>query len=224
MISKKRTSSTSGFGRCRCRAASTAVGRTLAQTKIGDRLGLSVAAIWRGQQALFAPTADYVLQGGDILLTVGREERVSQLTQEGLKVGRNGNDGRISARGVRFIELLLAPHSPAEGHTIRELEFRKKYRLYGSGAAARRSQLPHRRRQYEVQDGRLDPHGRAARAHKSAAERAQLYRFGARLERSAGGRTPGHNGRPRLSAQRSLRRSPAYRSFSRCSLLLSSFF
>ena len=107
--------------------ASTAVGRTLAQTKIGDRLGLSIAAIWRGQQALFAPTADYVLQGGDILLTIGREERVSQLMQEGLKVGRNGNDGRISARGVRFIELLLAPHSPAEGHTIRELEFRKKY-------------------------------------------------------------------------------------------------
>lgn len=108
-------------------AASPIVGRTLTQTDIGDRLGLTVAAIWRGQQALFAPRADYVLQGGDILLTVGREERITQLAQEGLKVGRNGNDGSISARGVRFIELLLAPHSDAEGHTIRELEFRKKF-------------------------------------------------------------------------------------------------
>ena len=107
--------------------SSATVGRTLAQTKIGDRLGLSIAAIWRGQQALFAPSADYVLQGGDILLTIGREERVSQLTQEGLKVGRNGSGESISARGVRFIELLLAPHSLAESHTIRELEFRKKY-------------------------------------------------------------------------------------------------
>ncbi len=108
-------------------AASPIVGRTITQTRIGDRLGLTIAAIWRGQQALFAPRADYVLQGGDILLTVGREERITQLVQEGLKVGRNGNDGSISARGVRFIELLLAPHSDAEGHTIRQLEFRKKY-------------------------------------------------------------------------------------------------
>lgn len=80
-------------------AASSMVGRTLTQTDIGDRLGLTVAAIWRGQQALFAPRADYVLQGGDILLTVGREERITQLAQEGLKVGRNGNDGSISRAG-----------------------------------------------------------------------------------------------------------------------------
>jgi hypothetical protein len=28
---------------------------------------------------------------------------------------------------IRFIELLLAPHSLADGHAIRKLEFRKKY-------------------------------------------------------------------------------------------------
>ncbi len=104
-------------------------GKNLSRCGIGERLGLAVAAIWRGRQAILAPSPDQVVQPGDILLVVGREERVSQLTGQGLKIGREGANGHISARGVSLIEVMPAPHSQAEGKTLKELEFRKKYGL-----------------------------------------------------------------------------------------------
>ncbi len=104
--------------------------KTLAQTDIGGRLGLSVVAIWHGRQAIFAPSPQQMIQEGDILLIIGREDRVMQLNELGLKIGRdatsNGN-GHISTRGVSFVEMVLAPHSQAEGHSLKELEFRRSY-------------------------------------------------------------------------------------------------
>jgi di/tricarboxylate transporter len=102
------------------------VGMQLSQTEIGGRLGLAVVAIWRGRQAIFAPPPDQEICAGDILLTVGREERVNQLAQHGVTIGRE-TDGHVSARGVSFVEVIPAPHSSAEGQTLRELDFRKNY-------------------------------------------------------------------------------------------------
>jgi di/tricarboxylate transporter len=103
------------------------VGKTLAQIGIGQKLGLAIAAIWHGRQAIFAPAPDQTLRAGDILLTVGREDRVSQLNDQGLKVGRNSHNGHMSTRGVSFIEVLPAPHSSVEGKSLKEIEFRKRY-------------------------------------------------------------------------------------------------
>jgi di/tricarboxylate transporter len=102
-------------------------GKKLGQTQIGGQLGLAVAAIWRGRQAIFAPSPDLNLMTGDILLTVGRGERVSQLASQGVKIGREPANGHVSPRGVSFVEVILAPHSQAEGHTLRELDFRKNF-------------------------------------------------------------------------------------------------
>ncbi len=109
-------------------AQSPLVEKTLAQTGIGGKLGLTVAAIWHGRQAIFAPSPQQMIQEGDILLTVGREDRVKQLIDQGLKVGRESfTNGHISARGVSFVEILLAPHSRAEGYSLKELEFRRNF-------------------------------------------------------------------------------------------------
>ncbi|HEY3341997.1 MAG TPA: SLC13 family permease, partial [Anaerolineae bacterium] len=102
-------------------------GKKLGQTEIGGRLGLAVAAIWRGKQAIFAPAPEQLIQKGDVLLTVGREDRVTQLSALGAAVGREQADGHISPRGLSFVEVALAPHSKAEGFTLRDLEFRNKY-------------------------------------------------------------------------------------------------
>jgi di/tricarboxylate transporter len=107
---------------------SPAVEKTLAATDIGKRLGLTVVAIWHGRQAIFAPSPQQMVQAGDILLTIGREERVMQLNNMGYKVGREASmNGRISTRGVSFVEMILAPHSRAEGYSLKELEFRRNY-------------------------------------------------------------------------------------------------
>ncbi len=107
------------------------IGRTLAQIGIGSRLGVAVAAIWRDHESIFAPSPAQVLHPNDVLLTIGREERVSKMVEEGFKVGREAHNGHISERGVAFVEVLLAPRSSAEGYTLKDLEFRKKYGFTG---------------------------------------------------------------------------------------------
>ena len=101
--------------------------KSLAESRIGEQLGLAVAGVWHGRQAIFSPLPDQVIQPGDILLIVGREERVRQLTGLGLKIGRDNTNNHISARGVSLIEAMPAPHSQALGRTLRELEFRTRY-------------------------------------------------------------------------------------------------
>jgi di/tricarboxylate transporter len=108
---------------------STLANRSLAKSLIGEQLGLSVAGVWRGRQAIFSPSPDQVIHPGDILLVVGREERVQQLTQMGVRIGRETTNNHISTRGVSLIEAVVAPHSQALGHTLRELGFRARYRF-----------------------------------------------------------------------------------------------
>jgi di/tricarboxylate transporter len=103
--------------------------RPLSESSIGERFGLAVAGVWHGHQAIFAPLPDQVIHPDDILLIVGREDRVSALADVGLKIGRENSNTHISERGVSFIEVMPAPHSQAIGHTLRELEFRTKYRF-----------------------------------------------------------------------------------------------
>ncbi len=112
----------------RIQPASPLANKTLIEGGIGEQLGLAVAGVWHGRQAVFAPPPDHVVYAGDILLVVGREERVQQLAEQGCHIGREKNGGEhISARGVSFVEAVLAPQSLALNHTLRELEFRNKY-------------------------------------------------------------------------------------------------
>lgn len=107
---------------------SPAVEKTLADSDIGKRLGLTVVAIWHGRQAIFAPSPQQMIQEGDILLTIGREDRVVQLADMGFKVGRESSTNKhVSSRGVSFVEMILAPHSRAVGYSLKELDFRRKY-------------------------------------------------------------------------------------------------
>ncbi|MEP7285103.1 MAG: SLC13 family permease [Chloroflexota bacterium] len=103
------------------------VGKSLLETGIGEKLGLAIVAIWHGRQAIFAPPPDQIVRAGDILLVVGREERVTLLAQQGMRVGRDDGNGHASERGASFIEVVLSPRSKAEGRTLKELEFRKKF-------------------------------------------------------------------------------------------------
>lgn len=102
-------------------------GKTLAQSEIGAKLGVEVAAIWRGRQAIFTPSPEQNILTGDILLLIGREERIYQLNEQGLKVGSRNGNGHISPLGVSMVEAIPSPHSRAIGRTLKELEFRKQF-------------------------------------------------------------------------------------------------
>ncbi len=108
---------------------STLANKSLTESAIGERFGLAVAGVWHGHQAYFAPPPDLIIHPGDILLVVGREERVSALTEMGLKIGRESTNGQLSELGVTFVEVMPSPHSQALGRSLSEIEFRSKYRF-----------------------------------------------------------------------------------------------
>ena len=101
------------------------VGNTLRQTRIGEKFGLAIIAIWRGRQAIFTPDASERIQLNDVLLLVGREDRVQQLTSLGFLIGRETKS--ISNFDATLVELILAPHSAYVGKTVKQMNFRRKY-------------------------------------------------------------------------------------------------
>ncbi len=105
------------------------VGKTLAQSEIGHQWGVTVAAIYRAREDILLPQPQQVIRGNDILVLVGREDKVSKLKEWGLDVRSEEGDGHLSARGVTFAEVVLAPHSKAIGQTLKELDFRRRYGL-----------------------------------------------------------------------------------------------
>jgi di/tricarboxylate transporter len=101
--------------------------KSIADSHIGSQLGLAIAGVLRGRQAILSPSPDEIICPADILLVVGREERVQHLAEMGARIGRETTNNHISAHGVSLAEALAAPHSQALGHTLRELEFRTRY-------------------------------------------------------------------------------------------------
>ncbi|MCU0495221.1 MAG: SLC13 family permease [Chloroflexaceae bacterium] len=114
----------------RVRPDSPLVGQALGSTRIGERLGVTVMAIWHGREARLAPTPDAVIEANDMLLVLGREERVVQLEDEGAILGRKSNNHfAVADQSVQLAEVIIGPRSPAVGQTLKDLRFRDKFRL-----------------------------------------------------------------------------------------------
>jgi di/tricarboxylate transporter len=102
----------------------------LNQSHIGEELGLTVLAIWRGHQAILTPEPMEVILSGDYLLVLGREERVAKLSEWGLSIGReNGNVNVRHDYSVDLTEVVIPPRSAAVGKSLSDLRFRNKYGL-----------------------------------------------------------------------------------------------
>ncbi|GAB4480514.1 MAG: SLC13 family permease [Anaerolineales bacterium] len=102
-------------------------GQSLQRSRIGELLGIVVVAIWRKQQAIFTPAAAEIIQPGDILLVVGNQQRVQQLAQWGIEIGREKENVSLSRFDVCLTEVILAPHSNYEGKSVKTMNFRRKY-------------------------------------------------------------------------------------------------
>lgn len=104
------------------------VNTDLYDSHIGELLGITVVAIWRGGHAVLAPTPHETIQAGDYLLVLGREDRVQKLAEWGLSVGRQNTNGRHSY-AVDLTEVVIPPRSTAIGKTLKDLRFRNKFGL-----------------------------------------------------------------------------------------------
>jgi di/tricarboxylate transporter len=102
----------------------------LSQSVIGSQLGATVVGIWHGREAKIPPAPNDVIVPHDILLVMGREERVRQLEAQQTSIGRFGYHRPTTPDlSVHLTEVVIAPRSPAIGETLKELRFRTKYGL-----------------------------------------------------------------------------------------------
>lgn len=122
--------------------SSALVGETLVRSGIGREWGVTVAAIYRAHEDILLPQPQEIIRGNDTLILVGREEKIKHLKEWGLDVRAENGESHLSARGVTFAEIILAPHSKAIGQTLKELDFRRRYGL--SVVAVHRMQRSYR--------------------------------------------------------------------------------
>jgi di/tricarboxylate transporter len=104
--------------------------RPISQSGIGKEYGLSVMAVRRGNTTILAPAPSAVIEPDDVLLIVGRRERVEELIQcDALAAydGNNGFDDDLISEDVSLVEVMLGPRSRAVGQTLKELRFRDKF-------------------------------------------------------------------------------------------------
>ena len=107
------------------------VGQKLVESKIGEALGLTVVAIWRGHQAILNPEPQEVIQAGDYLVLLGWEDRVAALAGEGAVIGRANGNGRERNYFVDMAEVIIPPRSTVMGKSLADIGFRNKYHLTG---------------------------------------------------------------------------------------------
>ncbi len=109
-------------------ASSPLSGRTLAETRLGNMLGIKVVSIQRGDRR-FRPEAGTVLQGGDVLVVDGEAGRVAEL------IKMQGTDVRSIApeqlpnvpADVQGIRALVKSGASVAGKTLSELKFRERF-------------------------------------------------------------------------------------------------
>lgn len=102
------------------------VNQRLADSVIGAQLGATVVGIWHGREAKIPVAASDRIAANDILLVLGREDRIRQLEQQGSTIGRN-NEARSTNLAVYLSEVVIGPRAPAIGQTLKELRFRSKF-------------------------------------------------------------------------------------------------
>ncbi|MCP4204366.1 MAG: SLC13 family permease [bacterium] len=116
-------------------------GKTLAETRLGNMLGVKVVSIQRGSRR-FEPEGGTELRGGDVLVVDGEAARVAELLKlQGVEVQS------IPARqlpnvppGVGGIRALVRSGASVAGKTLGELGFRKRFGI-AVAAVGRGNQL-----------------------------------------------------------------------------------
>ncbi len=112
--------------------ASSLVGGTLAESRLGDAFDLNVLGIRRGASSHLIPEPDTLLEAGDQLLVIGRKENVRLLQSlQDLQFDYDSlpDFKELENEEVALIEAVLSPHTTLVGKSLRELHFREKYGL-----------------------------------------------------------------------------------------------
>lgn len=109
------------------------IGRSLRDSRFGERLGLNVVAIDRGGTRIHAPRGGAVIEEGDLLLAEGSISDIAQIREsEHLEVKTPQDEifppeDPRSEKEVRLAEVMVPPRSPVIGRSLKQLSFRGRY-------------------------------------------------------------------------------------------------
>ncbi len=102
------------------------VNQTLKLSGIGETLGVVIVAMRHHNERSFSvPALTDVLHPNDILLIVGREERVFKLAEKGVRLRPEKNT--LTTYGLTLTELTPTPRSSSIGKTLKDINFRSQY-------------------------------------------------------------------------------------------------
>ena len=104
-------------------------GKTLAETGIGNALGVQIIAVLRDGHRMLAPPAETRLRSSDELLVSGSRERLTEILEiQGLDVEETvGEQIRLPQRGVSGVKLKLNKGSELAGKSLLDFDFRKQF-------------------------------------------------------------------------------------------------
>jgi len=109
------------------RPSSPLVGKTLEENRLGEQYGVNVIGLQRDFEELTLPSGKQILQAQDRLLLVGHPEKVNLVSGMGLEIKPSIFSRRLRHKPIHFAEVILRPHSKAEGKTLKELRFRNRF-------------------------------------------------------------------------------------------------
>jgi di/tricarboxylate transporter len=111
---------------------SSLVGKTLAESALGEKLDLKVLQIIRGKNRYMAPQGETRLEENDVLLVEGwRDDILKASNISGLDIKANVklSDPELQTEDARLVEAILLPRSPLIGRTLKGFRFRERYGL-----------------------------------------------------------------------------------------------
>ncbi|CAN5621983.1 hypothetical protein BH23GEM9_BH23GEM9_26840 [soil metagenome] len=102
-------------------------GKTLAESRIGQALGLNILSIERRDGTRRTPEPDLALRTGDRLLVVGRLDVIDELAASPIFVVHDDQPGitRLSSNEIGLRELEVTPGSMLDGRTVVDADMRR---------------------------------------------------------------------------------------------------
>lgn len=112
------------------------VGKTIAESPLVNKLDIDILEVNKKGQSFIMPSGDLLLEEGDILKVRCNVEKIKTLKErEGIALKSDAKfksledikENKKNDEKVVFVEAVIAPNSPFEGKSVKQLGFRQKY-------------------------------------------------------------------------------------------------